>query len=1175
MTIAHATELRLMPTEIRLDSKTNYVQLVAQVMSDNGDLHDVTHGCQFQYDNGLIHLGHDGLVQLADPNASQSIRSNIEVHFQDLTANIPVAVDTTAAWHPDFIQDVAPVLSRVGCNAGTCHGSQAGKNGFKLSLRGYDPLFDVRSLTDDMSSRRIDLASPEDSLMLAKPLGIVPHQGGKVLEDDGKYAQIIRQWISSGAELNLQSPKVSGIEISPGNPVLQSVGDRQQMRIVATYSDGKTRDVTREAFIEVSNTEVAKISETSVLASRRGETAVLARYEGAFTATTLTVMGNRDHFVWQPPETYGPIDEMVAEKWQRMRILPSRLTNDAEFVRRVFLDLTGLPPTPEAVNEFLADDRDDRTKRDELIDQLIGSDPFVEFWCNKWADLLQVNRKYLGVEGATKFREWIRENVQQNTRYDQFVSSIMTATGSNRDNPAASYFKILRTPADTMENTTHLFLATRFNCNKCHDHPFERWTQDQYYQTAAFFAQYKLEKDPASGDQMIGGSAVESAAPLFEKVVDTDSGDMLHERTGMVAEPKFPFHVDFECKDDASRREKFAAWLTSPNNPYFATSYVNRLWGYLMGRGLIEPLDDSRAGNPPSNPQLLHYLRDEFVSHDFDMRHVLRLICKSRTYQLAIETNPYNDDDLINYSHALPRRLPAEVLFDSIYAVTGSQSMIPGTKPGTRAAMLSDAGAKLPSGFLSTLGRPARESACECERSSELQLGSVLALVSGPDVSQAISDPNNAIAKLVREISDNRQLVDEIYQRILARSADEQEIELALETFDEIESDHADLAAAKTDREKMVSQLRPQLEKEREQAIAESTAELEAAIAQYDPGLLDREKERNEKITLAEKQLLDYQGDEATWYANWKTNQLKSIQWHPILPHQFSTTEQKSHEIRSDRSILLKPNDHPDTYEFIADLDLTGISAFRLELIPDESLPAKGPGLAANGNWVLNEFEVEIANPETPDQFQKVEIASAIADFEQNGFPVSNTIDNKIQPASGWAVSPAFGQIHWATYQLKMPIGYRGGTRVRFRLHQVFDPKHQIGCFRISATTYPRPIGLSLPDALVTQLLKPENELDKGVNDLLKQAFDRDDVELKRLKDAVANAKMPLEIHGEIVRLREKLARVSQKVPDDAILMQLENDLKQSQSQRENKRLTAAQDLTWALINSPSFLFNR
>ncbi|MCH2613986.1 MAG: DUF1549 and DUF1553 domain-containing protein, partial [Opitutales bacterium] len=448
-------------------------------------------------------------------------------------------------------------------------------------------------------------------------------------------------------------------------------------------------------------------------------------------------------------------------KWERMKIRPSRLTTDTGFIRRIHLDLTGLPPTPEQITNFVQDPRPSQEKRSASIDALIGSKEFIENWSNKWADLLQVNSKFLGKEGASLFRDWIRAQVASNKPYDEFVYDILTAKGSNKENPAASYYKILRTPEELVENTTHLFLGTRFNCNKCHDHPFERWNVDNYYQTAAYFSQIDLSRDKANAPkENIGGSAVENAKPLFEVIEDKLEGDIVNIVTGKVAEPEFPYPATANALIGGdytpSRREEIAAWLTAEDNQFFAKSYANRIWGYLTGTGLIEPIDDIRAGNPPTNTELMDYLTDSFINSGFDVQALIREICNSRTYQLSIETNPFNEDAAINYSHAKARRLPAEALYDAVYAVTGSTPNIRGARPGMRAVELADAALDTESGFLANLGRPARESACECDRQNDVQVGAVLSLLSGPSVAEAIGDPKNRIAELARSVGDDR-----------------------------------------------------------------------------------------------------------------------------------------------------------------------------------------------------------------------------------------------------------------------------------------------------------------------------------------------------------------------------------------------------------------------------------
>ncbi|MDA0285103.1 MAG: DUF1549 domain-containing protein, partial [Planctomycetota bacterium] len=718
--------IEAIPNAIELAGAFEKSQLVLTGRLANGTTVDVTRMVQFSVAQpNVISVSSSGLVRVLGQG-----ETTLSANVGGQTVQVPVKVTSARIAPTDYIRDVTPVLSKLGCNAGTCHGSKDGKDGFKLSLRGYDPIYDTRAFTDELASRRANIAAPENSLMLLKATGAVPHLGGQVTKPGEPYYEIIRRWIGGGARLNLATARIESITIEPQMPVVQRLGAKQQMRILATYADGTVRDVTAESFIESSNRDVAQTDASGLVTTeRRGESAILARFEGRYAATTLTAMGDRDGFTWVDPEKWNYIDGHVANKLERMKIVQSGLCSETEFIRRVHLDLTGLPPTADQVRKFLADERDTKAKRYELIDQLIGTDDFVDHWTNKWADLLQVNRKYLAPQGATAFRSWIRAEVAANTPYNEFAQKVLTAEGSNKDNAAASYFKILRTPQDTMENTTHLWLAIRFNCNKCHDHPFEKWTQDQYYETSAFFAQFGLKADPASGSSKIGGTAVEGAKPLYEVVFDKPDGEITHDRTGAVTAPEFPFDCDFEAPENATRRQKLAAWITSRDNPYFARSYVNRIWGYLMGVGLIEPLDDIRAGNPASNPELLDDVTQKFVESGFNVRELMRSICQSRTYQLSIATNEWNADDRTNYSHATPKRLTAEVLYDAIHRVTGSSPNIPGVPAGTRAAQLPDVGVKIPDGFLTNFGRPARESACECERSAGVSLGPIMALV--------------------------------------------------------------------------------------------------------------------------------------------------------------------------------------------------------------------------------------------------------------------------------------------------------------------------------------------------------------------------------------------------------------------------------------------------------------
>jgi hypothetical protein len=942
-----------------MDGPARYSQVVVMAELTSGAKIDVTGRATFKFSEPVAKANSTGFVS---PVANGHAMLNVALGGKSANIDVQVA-GLDKAPVPDFVRDIAPMIARAGCNAGTCHGAQAGKNGFKLSLRGYDPVYDVRALTDDLASRRVNIASPAQSLMLLKPIAAVPHTGGQVIKPGSVYYEALREWIAGGAQLNLTSPRVTSIKVTPNNPVIESIGARQQVRVVATYTDGTERDVTREAFVESGNTDVVKTvpDHPGLLESlRRGEAAALVRYEGKYAATTLTVMGDRSGFTWSNPPASNRIDELVSAKLQRTKTAESPLTNDYEFVRRVYLDLTGLPPTPEQIQSFVDDKADTKTKRDALVDKLVGNDDYVDYWTNKWADLLMVNRKFLGVEGATAFRNWIHGELAANTPYDQFARKILTASGSTKANPAASYYKNLRTPEALMENTTHLFLATRFNCNKCHDHPFERWTQDQYYHLSAYFAQVDRSKDPASGDSVIGGSAVEAGQPLYEIIADSGKGEVKHIRTGAVSPPAFPFEAKHSAKKSESRREELADWITSPDNPYFAKSYVNRMWGYLTGRGIIEPLDDIRAGNPPSNPELLDYLTSEFVKSNFNTRHMMQLICKSRTYQLSVETNKWNEDDQINFSHARARRLPAEVLYDAIYRATGATSSFVGAATGSRAATLPDVGVELADGFLGNLGRPARESACECERSSNLQLGPVMALVSGPTVGNAISDPENSVAKLVAAVADNKEVVKQLFVRFLNRPGKPDEVSAAAGMFDQLEQENAKLVADLTAYEKELGPKLAQKELDRQNRIVGLQTELEAYKEIAKLRGPRAEKDRQDRIAKAKAAIDEYDKKLMERLPKFEANQKKKTRWYPLEALEMGATYRARFARQADGSIFVDGDKAQGAYRVVAPLPVDKVTGIRLDVLTDDRLPNKGPGRSTDGNFVVTEFAAHL-----------------------------------------------------------------------------------------------------------------------------------------------------------------------------------------------------------------------
>ncbi|MBL8891124.1 MAG: DUF1549 domain-containing protein [Planctomycetaceae bacterium] len=1195
--------LKVFPPSVTLTSNTSYVQFVVMGQIADGSWVDVTQ--QAEFSGARISVDASGLGQvmpgefvgLSDNSTDdEGQRDSLIIRCLDHQLEIPLQV-TTAEPEIQFVRDIQPMLTRLGCNAGSCHGAADGKNGFKLSLRGYDRVFDIRSLTDELWMRRVNVANPDQSLVLQKATGAVPHQGGRLIEADSKAYWMLHQWIANGAVLESQPVRTTRIELEPNLPVLQAAGDTQQMRVVAFLSDGSQRDVSRDAFVEIADLEIGQVSGSGrVTAVRRGETPVMARYDGCYVATTLTVMGDRTGFVWTDPPQFNAVDGFVSEKWKRMKIQPAPLCSDHEFIRRVCLDLTGLPPTPQQVEAFVADNRSTTEKRNELVDRLLADPAYVDYWTNKWADLLQVNSKFLGTEGARGFHAWIREQIAANLPYDQFVRKILTATGSNRENPPAAYFKILREPELMMENTTHLFLATRFNCNKCHDHPFERWTQDQYYQIAAYFAQTGLSEDPASAGQRIGGSAVEGAQPLYEMVADKTDGEIMHGRTRSVTPPKFPYELrsagsvpndDRPSSNESnsetpvpSRREQLADWVVSPANPYFASTYVNRVWGYLLGRGLIEPLDDVRASNPPSNPELLAFLEKSFVDSGFDTRQLMALICKSRTYQLSVEANDFNRDDTVNYSKAKAKRLPAEVLFDAMHASVGAKLNIPGVPEGTRAAQLADVATAVPSGFLATLGRPVRESACECERSDELQLGAILAMVNGPDVARLVSDPQNKITQLASDPTlDDLQLVNAVYMQVLNRPATTEEVQGILGHKEEILKAHRDLQQAMSERAAWWTEERQRKEAERVAAINKAQTELAEYIAQHDPGLADREQQHAARINTLKEQRNAYQANEATELARWRHQQLTAKLWHVPVPIHWSQSNESQLAVQPDRSIRATLGTGVVETTLQYETNLPSITGVRLEVLADPELPGGGPGLAPNGNLVVSEWVIEVAPTDQPDQWQNVAVVESLADFHQVNYSPDKMFNGAINDGDGWALHPDTKKTHWVVCRFAEPVQFPNGVRWRMRLVQHFsDAQHALGRFRISFTTNTAGLDLGLAEPLLAELatIRAENaeSLLAITPPTVLAAFRAGDQHRRALEQQLAEASKPLEILPGIVERRAALQFAERPVADDRVLTQLQADLQRSQTQVDQLRLTLAQDLTWALINSPAFMFN-
>ena len=1011
---AEVLSLELHPAAVRLDGAADSVQVLVTGVRRDGLHVDLTRDAVWSTPGALVDVSQHGLLR-----PRQDGDGVLQLTLGELTAEVPVHVTNVAApLTPSFVVDVQPILSRSGCSTGTCHGSANGKNGFKLSLRGYDPEFDHSALTDDHAGRRFNRAAPDKSLFLLKPTAAVPHEGGQVVQPDSIDYAVLRAWVQGGVALELDAPRVERIELFPADPTVPDPGMSQQFAVLAHYSDGRVRDVTALAFVESGNIEVAEATPGGLVRTlRRGDAPVLARFEGRYAATRLFVMGDRSGFEWHALPQHNWIDELVDTNLQRIRAQPSELCTDDEFLRRVHLDLTGSPPLRSATEAFLLDRRDSRTKREEVIDRLIGSPEFVEHWTNRWADLLQVNSKFLGAEGARAMHEWLRGAVASNMPYDDFVRALLTGSGSTLKNPPAAFFKVLRQPDLVMESTTQLFLGIRFNCNKCHDHPFERWTQEQHWQTAAWFAQVRRQDAPGS-PKMPASEVMENGAqpPAFEELI-TDDGSLPAE----VVDPDgrrygnaLPYEHAGATAPMFTLRQQLAHWLTAEANPYFATSYANRLWSYFTGVGVIEPVDDLRAGNPPSNPELLRRLTDELVRSDFDVRALMRVICQSRVYQQSVRTNRWNADDEVHFSRALPRRLAAETLYDAVHRATGARPRLDGVRRGTRASALVDVKGDAADGFLGLFGRPPRESVCECERSTGTSLGQALNLVNGPTLAEAIEDPDNDLTALVAHETDPRAIVTELYLSFLCRPPTDAELRDLLPMFDP--GAPANAAAL----------------------LPEDREHLEARLQAYE-------------------------------------QQHQQPEWTPLQVDQRTSEGGAELVALPDGSLLVTgASPERDVTTVVALTDKQRLTGIRLEVLADDSLPNKGPGRAENGNFVLRSFSVTAVPLAEPSAARALTFGGVTADYAQEGFdPASMLTDS----GRGWAVSGQLGRSHEAWFACQDATLPAGGTLLVIRLEQPYGGFHTLGRFRLSVTDSPLEIRHSgLPETLAATLRTPPDQ---------------------------------------------------------------------------------------------------
>ena len=714
-------------------------------------------------DPKIANLDDKGLVR---PVANGDTQLTITIAGQTLM--VPIKVQLPAAEPPfSFRHEVMPVLSKTGCNSGACHGYSLGKNGFKLSLRGSDPELDYAAISKEFFGRRVNIGFPEASLFIAKPRGDVAHEGGVRFRKDSLASEIVVAWVRQGTPSDLPDPtRVIGVKLVPDKVVLRS-GQKHRLQLMAQYSDGTTRDVTRLGIFSANNNQFAEIdAEGLVTAGDAGETAIMVRYERTFAATGVIVLAPDANFAPSPvPEHL--IDKPVVEKLNRLKIAPSPLAGDEEFLRRVYLDLIGLQPKPDEIRAFVANA--DPQKREKLVDALLERPEFVDHWSLKWGDLLQNSRNSVSSPGVFLFREFLRDAVSANMPLDEFARKILTARGGAADDPASAFFAVSKDTNETVERTTQVFCGVRMLCARCHTHPLENWTQADYYGIASFFSQVSTRTDPRLPG--VGN------AKLVQ--VNLAGGLATNPRSGQAQPPKFLGGDAPQLAANVDRREAYARWLTAPENPFFARGVVNRIWSYFFHRGIIEPVDDIRSTNPPINPALLEALTKDFIEHKFDVRHLMRRIVTSLTYQRTSIPSPSNQKDQLNFSHSIPRRVPAESLLDCLVQATAVPENIGGAPGGFRAAQLPDANVDSP--FLSLFGKPQRMEACECERDNSSNMLQALHFINGNSILGRVQNPAARPALLFAQKLADDQLVTELYLWSLARSPSPAELKVGIE----------------------------------------------------------------------------------------------------------------------------------------------------------------------------------------------------------------------------------------------------------------------------------------------------------------------------------------------------------------------------------------------------------
>ncbi|MGH9769666.1 MAG: DUF1553 domain-containing protein [Blastocatellia bacterium] len=713
---------------------------------------------------------------LISPTAARSVAAAAD-DSTETTASALVSLDTTkpvreittpaGGW--SFRNHVIPVLTRLGCNSGACHGAAAGKAGFKLTLRGYDPELDYNVLSRQSLGRRINKVEPAKSLILLKSTMAIGHGGGKRLEVGSLEYKVISEWIASGMNAPAESDaRILRLEVSPKASTLAAGAD-QQLRVLARYSDGHAEDVTRWVKYSSADPGIAAVDDDGkVKMQGHGETAVSVWYQSQVSfARVANPFPNEikpEVFANSPRQNY--VDDLILKKLQTLRIAPSEQSNDREFVRRAFLDATGALPSPQEVERFVADGSP--SKRSKLIDELLSREEYVDYWANKWSDLLLVSTAKLPDSAMWTYYNWVRESVSSNKPWDRMAREIVTATGNSLENGAATYFVLHKEPTELTENFSMAFLGMSITCSRCHNHPLEKWTQKQYYQMANLFARIGMKNGTRQGDT---------------QVYTNPTGEVNHPRLGKPLPPAPLDGAELTLDSTKDRRQHLADWLTSPNNPYFARAMVNRVWKNFMGRGLVEAVDDMRATNPPSNEELLSALTKDFTDHGFDIKHLIRAIMNSAAYQRSSKPNETNKQDERFYSRYIVKRLAAEVMLDAVSQVTGAPTEFTGYPAGTRAIQIPDS--RVNSYFLTIFGKPPRLSTCECERTSEPSVTQALHIINGDTINQKLRRPNGIVDSFVKLGMSDEMMINHLYLAALSRPPRPDEVSHLLAVINE------------------------------------------------------------------------------------------------------------------------------------------------------------------------------------------------------------------------------------------------------------------------------------------------------------------------------------------------------------------------------------------------------